>query len=46
MKGWCGDGLLPQAGNYHTPVGKPVAVVHARLQRAATETALGLSARR
>lgn len=28
--------------NYHTPVGSPVAVVHARVQRAASAAALGL----
>jgi hypothetical protein len=43
---YAGQGCYLKLANYHTPVGKPVAVVHARLQRAATEAALGLSARR
>jgi len=43
---YAGQGCYLKLANYHTPVGKPVSVVHARLQRAATETALGLSALR
>jgi Polysaccharide lyase len=43
---YAGQGCYLKLANYHTPVGKPVAVVHARLERAASEAALGLSARR
>jgi Polysaccharide lyase len=43
---YAGQGCYLKLANYHTPVGEPVSVVHARLQRAATETALGLSALR
>jgi hypothetical protein len=43
---YAGQACYLKLANYHTPVGKPVSVVHARLQRAATETALGLSALR
>jgi hypothetical protein len=43
---YAGQGCYLKLANYHTPVGKPVSVVHAHLARAATETALGLRARR
>lgn len=36
------QGCYLKLANYHTPVGKPVAVVHAHLVRAATRDALGL----
>jgi Polysaccharide lyase len=39
---YAGQGCYLKLANYHTPVGKPVAVVHARLARAATREALGL----
>jgi len=43
---YVGQGCYLKLANYHTPVGKPVSVVHALLVRAATEAALGPSARR
>jgi RimJ/RimL family protein N-acetyltransferase len=39
---YAGQGCYLKLANYHTPVGKPVSVVHAHLARAATQTALGL----
>lgn len=41
---YAGQGCYLKLANYHTPVGRPVAVVHARLRRAPTEAALGLGA--
>jgi hypothetical protein len=41
---YTGQDCYLKLANYHTPVGKPVSVVHAQLRRAATETGLGLSA--
>lgn len=38
---YAGQGCYLKLANYHTPVGRPVAVMHARLQRAATAAALG-----
>ena len=40
---YAGQGCYLKLANYHTPIGKPVAVVHAHLVRAATRDALGLS---
>jgi len=40
---YAGQGCYLKLANYHTPVGKPVAVVHARLRRAASESGLGLA---
>jgi Polysaccharide lyase len=42
---YAGHGCYLKLANYHTPVGRPVAVVHAQLRRAATEASLGLSLR-
>ena len=42
---YAGQGCYLKLANYHTPVGRPVAVIHARLARAPTREALGLSAR-
>jgi hypothetical protein len=39
---YTGQGCYLKLANYHTPVGRPVAVVHAQLKRAATREALGL----
>lgn len=39
---YAGQGCYLKLANYHTPIGKPVAVVHAQLVRAATRQALGL----
>jgi len=41
---YAGQGCYLKLANYHTPVGQPVAVVHARLRRAASEAGLGLDA--
>ena len=41
---YTGQGCYLKLANYHTPVGKPVAVVHAHLVRAATRAGLGLAA--
>ncbi|HEV2227938.1 MAG TPA: heparin lyase I family protein [Steroidobacteraceae bacterium] len=41
---YAGQGCYLKLANYHTPVGKPVAVVHAHLVRAATRAGLGLGA--
>jgi hypothetical protein len=43
---YAGQGCYLKLANYHTPVGRPVAVVHARVRRASTAAALGLSALR
>ncbi|HLY51706.1 MAG TPA: heparin lyase I family protein [Steroidobacteraceae bacterium] len=40
---YTGQGCYLKLANYHTPVGTPVAVVHARIQRAASEAALAAS---
>jgi hypothetical protein len=40
---YAGQGCYLKLANYHTPVGGPVAVVHADLRRAATEAALAPS---
>lgn len=40
---YAGEGCYLKLANYHTPVGAPVAVVHARLRRAASEAALRIS---
>jgi len=39
---YAGQGCYLKLANYHTPVGKPVSVVHARLRRAPSESGLGL----
>lgn len=39
---YAGQSCYLKLANYHTPVGSAVSVVHARLQRAATEAGLGL----
>lgn len=38
---YSGQGCYLKLANYHTPVGKPVSLVHARLRRAATRAGLG-----
>lgn len=38
---YAGQGCYLKLANYHTPVGRPVSVVHARLRRAATRAELG-----
>lgn len=38
---YAGQGCYLKLANYHTPVGKPVGIVHARIVRAATREALG-----
>lgn len=43
---YAGQACYLKLANYHTPVGKAVAVVHSRLRRAASESALGLGAPR
>ena len=40
---YAGQGCYLKLANYHTPVGKPVAVVHAHLVRAATREALAIA---
>ena len=40
---YAGQGCYLKLANYHTPVGGPVAVVHAQLARAATRETLGLT---
>lgn len=40
---YAGQGCYMKLANYHTPVGSPVSVVHARIQRAASKSALDLS---
>lgn len=40
---YAGQDCYLKLANYHTPVGRPVAVVHAQLTRGATAQALGLS---
>ncbi|HLJ38832.1 MAG TPA: heparin lyase I family protein [Steroidobacteraceae bacterium] len=39
---YAGLGCYLKLANYHTPVGSPVSVVHARIQRAASEAGLDL----
>ena len=41
---YAGQECYLKLANYHTPVGRPVAVVHAQLKRAPTAAALGLGA--
>ena len=41
---YAGQGCYLKLANYHTPVGKPVSVVHARVLRAPTHEALGSGA--
>ena len=43
---YAGQGCYLKLANYHTSVGRPVAVIHARLARAPTREGLGLIARR
>jgi hypothetical protein len=43
---YTGQGCYLKLANYHTPVGRPVAVVHARVLRASTPGAIGLGALR
>jgi polysaccharide lyase-like protein len=43
---YAGQSCYLKLANYHTPVGRSVAVLHARLVRAATREALGLGAQR
>jgi hypothetical protein len=40
---YTGQGCYLKLANYHTPVGAPVSVVHARIERAASAAALGVS---
>src|SRR5256885_7082355 len=41
---YAGQGCYLKLANYHTPVGKPVSVVHARVRRGPTREALGSGA--
>jgi hypothetical protein len=41
---YAGQGCYLKLANYHTPVGKPVSVVHAGVRRGATREALGSTA--